>query len=356
MARGASAARTPPVWHAGARRLRMRRVSSGITSEFFLDPALLDAGQAEAGWAESWPPLGFLDLNTCPTDLTVGALPPFPVIGVGNPAHPLALWLDALVEEPISASALVRQVIRTPHAAAVAIQLLRALEGMDCEPALSLESCSYGLLQGSAEFGAWLAARPQITHPLPDGRLTVERLDSTLHITIDRPQAHNAINRTLRDQLCEAFSLADLDREIHSIKLRAAGAVFSTGGDLEEFGTTRDPATAHLIRSRTLPARMIVRRAEILEVHVQGACIGAGLEMAAFARRVTATADAWFQLPELSMGLIPGAGGCVSVPRRIGRQRAALLILSGRRINAATALRWGLVDAIEDSPGGPVGI
>jgi enoyl-CoA hydratase len=46
------------------------------------------------------------------------------------------------------------------------------------------------------------------------------------------------------------------------------------------------------------------------------------------------------------MGLIPGAGGCISIPRRIGRQRAALLALSGRRISAATALQWGLVDAI----------
>src|SRR5262249_1565768 len=115
---------------------------------------------------------------------------------------------------------------------------------------------------------------------------------------------------------------------------------------LTEFGTTRDPATAHLIRSRTLPALALSRRAGILAVHVQGACVGAGLELAAFAGRVTATSDAWFQLPELSMGLIPGAGGCVSVPRRIGRQRAALMILSGRRINASLALRWGLIDAI----------
>jgi enoyl-CoA hydratase/carnithine racemase len=87
-------------------------------------------------------------------------------------------------------------------------------------------------------------------------------------------------------------------------------------------------------------------RAGIFDVHVQGACIGAGVEIAAFAARLTATADAWFQLPELAMGLVPGAGGCVSVPRRIGRQRAALMILSGRRINAPTALRWGLIDAI----------
>jgi enoyl-CoA hydratase len=50
------------------------------------------------------------------------------------------------------------------------------------------------------------------------------------------------------------------------------------------------------------------------------------------------------------MGLLPGAGGCVSVPRRIGRQRATLMMLSGRRINAATALSWGLIDAIEEQP------
>lgn len=330
-------------------------MSSETTSDFSLEPSLLDPLRADAAWAETCPPLGLLDLNTCPTDLTVRTLPPFPVIGVGNPAHPLAVRLDALVEEPISVSALVRQVTRAPHAAAVVIQLLRALEGMDAEPALSLESCSYGLLQGSAEFGAWLAGRPPVSPASPDGRLLVERRESDLHITIDRPQAHNAINRAMRDQLWEAFSIADLDREIHSIKLRAVGAVFSTGGDLEEFGTTRDPATAHLIRSRSLPARMIVRRAQILDVHVQGACIGAGLEMAAFARRLTATPNAWFQLPELSMGLIPGAGGCVSVPRRIGRQRTALLILSGRRINANTALRWGLIDAIEGSPARPAG-
>jgi enoyl-CoA hydratase/carnithine racemase len=330
-------------------------VSAAIAPELLLDPALLHAARAGTGWTESWPPLGFLDLNTCPPDLIAGALPPFPVIGIGNPAHPLAFRLDALLEEPISVGALIRQVTRAPHAAAVAIQLLRALEGMDVEPALSLESCAYGMLQGSTEFGAWLAARPRAPTS-PQGRLTLERHDSALHITLDRREAHNAIDRHLRDQLSEAFSLAELDREIRSIKLRALGKVFSTGGDLEEFGTTRDPATAHLIRSRSLPARMIARRAQILDVHVQGACIGAGLEMAAFARRVSATSDAWFQLPELSMGLIPGAGGCVSVPRRIGRQRAALMILSGRRINATTALRWGLVDAIEDAPESPAGV
>ena len=68
--------------------------------------------------------------------------------------------------------------------------------------------------------------------------------------------------------------------------------------------------------------------------------------MPAFARQVVAAEDAFFQLPEVAMGLVPGAGGTVSIPRRIGRQRTAYLALSGLRVDAATAHRWGLIDEI----------
>jgi len=302
------------------------------------------------GWSQAtqpWQPLGFVELGACPDDVQVKSLPPFPVIGLGDPAHPLAGALDAVVEAPVSAETLIRQTMRAPRAAAVAIQLLRSLDGLPIDRALQLESMCYGLLQGSAEHAAWLALRGPVQHPAPAGRVIVERRDAVVHVVLDRPEARNAIDRRLRDQLFEAFTLAALDPDVRSIQLRALGPIFSIGGDLEEFGTTRDPATAHLIRARTLPALALAPRAGILDVHVQGACVGAGLEMAAFAGRLTAAADAWFQLPELAMGLIPGAGGCVSVPRRIGRQRAALMILSGRRINATTARRWGLIDAIE---------
>jgi hypothetical protein len=292
--------------------------------------------------------VGFVDLGACPDPARLAALPPFPLIGLGDPSHPLARALDAVVESPVSAEALIRQTMRAPHAAAVATQLLRSLEGLPIDRALQLESICYGLLQGSSEHAAWLAARPSTEAPGAAGRLRVERRAEVLEVVIDRPEAHNGIDRALRDQLFEAFTVAALDPDVRSIKLRAIGPTFSIGGDLEEFGTTRDPATAHLIRSRTLPAQALAQRAGILDVHVQGACVGAGLEMAAFAGRLTAAANAWFQLPELAMGVIPGAGGCVSVPRRIGRHRAALMILSGRRINATTAQRWGLVDAIED--------
>jgi enoyl-CoA hydratase/carnithine racemase len=317
------------------------------TKDFLVDPSL-----AWSDAASSWQPLGFVDLDACRGDLQIPDLPPFPLIGLGDRAHPLTRSLDAVVEYPVSVEVLTRQIQRAPHAAAVAVQLLRGLEGLPRERALTIESFCFALLQGSAEYRQWLDSRAPTIQPSPSGNVVVERRDSVLHIVIDRPWARNAIDRVLRDRLFEAFTVAALDPDIRCIKLRALGGAFSAGGDLTEFGTTADPATAHLIRGRTLPALALSRRAEILDVHVQGACVGAGLEMAAFAARLTGAPTAWFQLPELDMGLIPGAGGCVSVPRRIGRQRAALMILSGQRIDAETALTWGLIDAIEDLPHG----
>jgi enoyl-CoA hydratase len=311
---------------------------------FLVDPA--------QGWSNSqdvWPALAVVDLDACGREVHWDALPPFPVIGLGDPSHPLAATLDAVIEAPIDAATLIQQIERAPRAAAVTVQLLRSSEGLSYERALMLESLSYGLLQGSEEYAQWLASRPAPDRPAPAGTVIVERRDGVLYVVLNRPDARNAIDRQMRDQLHEAFTVAALDPEIRSVKLRAMGtAAFSAGGDLDEFGTTRDPATAHLIRSRTLPALALSRRPEIVDVHVQAAAIGAGVEMAAFAGRVTAAPAAWFQLPELAMGLLPGAGGCVSVPRRIGRQRATLMMLSGQRIDAQTALRWGLIDAIED--------
>ena len=83
------------------------------------------------------------------------------------------------------------------------------------------------------------------------------------------------------------------------------------------------------------------------QVHVEiDACIGAGIELPAFLERIVATGDAFFQLPEVAMGLIPGAGGTFSICRRIGRQRTAWMALTNDRIDAETARSWGLVDAL----------
>jgi enoyl-CoA hydratase/carnithine racemase len=236
-------------------------------------------------------------------------------------------------------------------AASVAVlNLLQRIDVEDLEHGLEQESLTYGMLQGSQEHADWLAQQvpPQQTHA--PGRIIVSRQADIIDIMMDRAKAHNAIDCDMRDALYNAFQLATLDQEVTAVRLHSAGKAFCIGADLSEFGTTRDPAVAHYIRQQTLPAHMILKCAHKMHVHIQGACIGAGLEMAAFAAHVTASSKAWFQLPELAFGLIPGAGGCVSVTKRIGRQRAAELILSGRRIKAATALEWGLIDAIVDNP------
>ena len=169
-----------------------------------------------------------------------------------------------------------------------------------------------------------------------------------LHLQLNRPGRRNAMSVEMRDALMEALHLVLLDESIEQVLMSGRGKCFSTGGELAEFGTAPDPASAHLVRSLALPGRLLARCAARVEVRVHGACIGSGIELPAFAGRIVASRDAWFQLPELKFGLIPGAGGCVSIARRIGRQRAAWLALSGARIDAHTALAWGLVDAIDD--------
>ena len=308
--------------------------------EWTIDASRLWPG--ETAWDA---PIAFVDLNAAREMPEVVALPPCPVIGLGDAAHPLAAMLDAVVEPPVGAELLARQVLAAPQAAAVVAQLLRLLPSLPVEAALTAESLAYAVLQGSAEHLAWRAAqRP--AGPRGPGRLLMEGDGARLVLTLDHPESGNAIDRAMRDALHEAFSLAALDAEITAIELRATGKAFSLGAELGEFGTTIDPATAHAIRARTLPARQAARCGDRLEVHVQGACVGAGLELAAWANKITATREAWFQLPELAMGVLPGAGGCVSLSRRIGRQRTALMILSGKRISARQALDWGLVDEL----------
>lgn len=130
------------------------------------------------------------------------------------------------------------------------------------------------------------------------------------------------------------------------MELTGRGRCFSVGGDLTEFGTVPDPAAGHIVRGLSVPGQFLAACADRVHAHVHGACIGSGVEFPAFAGRVTADAGAHFQLPEVGLGLNPGAGGCVGIARRIGRQRLAWLALTGKRIRAQRALEWGLVDEI----------
>lgn len=322
-------------------------LSYGARHSAGMDDAFLEPWMLHADWRDDPRPALLVDLDSWPAELAFDPLPPVPLIGVGWADQPQAAGLDMLADEDIGVALLLDRIGRNPLASATVAQLLRGLENAPLDEALTRESFAFAMLQGGEEHRAWLETRLPAP-PSPPGTVQVVRDGDTLELLLDRPHARNAIDRAMRDQLFDLFTAVALNPQIARVRLRGAGRCFSMGAELSEFGTTRDPAKAHAIRMRTLPARALIRRPDIFEAHVQGACVGSGLELAAFARRLTASPDAWFQLPETAMGILPGAGGCVSLSRRIGRQRAAALILSGKRIGAATALRWGLIDAIMD--------
>jgi enoyl-CoA hydratase/carnithine racemase len=205
------------------------------------------------------------------------------------------------------------------------------------------------MLLGGTEFGRWLAERgtPPAAPAPREPLLRLERTGGQLSITLNHPRRRNALSVALRESLLEALQLAEVDSTITEVCIDGAGPVFCSGGDLAEFGTATDLVAAYLVRLARAPWSVIDRLAGRVTVRVHGACIGAGIEMTAFAGRVVAAPTTFFVLPEVKMGLVPGAGGTVSVPRRIGRWRAAWLMLTGEALNAATALRWGLVDEID---------
>lgn len=235
-----------------------------------------------------------------------------------------------------------------PLAATVAAQVFRQTLRVTFDEALALESLAYSMLLASGEFRAWRGRSPARKRDNDDTpRVRLERTASGLVVTLARPQARNALDARLRDELVEALEFALADPEAALVVLAGEGPAFCAGGDLNEFGTADDPAVAHAIRLARSPARLMRRLGSRASASVHGPCIGAGVEIPAAAHRVIARPDAFFRLPEVTMGLIPGAGGVASIPRRIGRHRACYMTISGVELDASTALAWGLIDGVE---------
>lgn len=288
-------------------------------------------------------------------DIAVPVGLPCPVIGrVDEKTSPgLRQQIDCWVEGDRGLQQLEKNLVRAPIAAGVLVQLSRAIVMLDVPAALDVESMAYATLQSGREYRTWLQghlAAPKVSRSAPPDTppVLLQREGDVLTVTLNRPQQHNAVSVAMRDALVEAFSLAKLDTSIHRLALQGNGKCFSIGGDLDEFGEVSDPAVGHWIRGLTLPARALVQANCATTARLHGACIGAGIELPAFAGQVVAARGSFFQLPELSFGLIPGAGGSVSIQKRIGRQRFVWMVLSGCRINVEQALAWGLVDAIGD--------
>ena len=236
---------------------------------------------------------------------------------------------------------------RSPRAAVVLAALLRQTSALPTASAIAAEAAAYSTLLGGPEFHEWLASRGS-RKPSPaaeKARVDATIADGELSIRMTRRLRLNAIDSAMRAALVEAFEIAIADPQLH-VRLSGDGPCFSNGGDLREFGTTPDPATAWTVRMAQHPGWMLSQIANRTHVHMNGPCAGAGVEMAAFASRVTADPSTTFLLPELQMGLLPGAGGCVSIPRRIGRWRMLWMLLSSCTLSAKQAREWGLIDDI----------
>ena len=264
--------------------------------------------------------------------------------GSGRHEHALAL-VDAVAAGADDLDAMTDTFARAPIAAASLALHLRASERRNVPDGLVAESALYSTLQGGPEHRAWRAATPVRERPGDGIRVRVERVADQLHINLARPAVRNALDAAMRDDLLAALAVAEADPELRVV-LRGDGPTFCSGGDLDEFGSAPDPATAHVIRLQRSVGAVLHRLADRTTVHLHGPCAGSGVELAAFAARVVATPDTTVTLPELRLGLIPGAGGTVSLPARIGRHRTAWLALTAVPIDAERALDWGLVDEI----------
>ncbi len=171
--------------------------------------------------------------------------------------------------------------------------------------------------------------------------------DGVALVTLNRPEAVNAFSVQMRDDLHAALSLARDDSAVRGVIFSGAGERgFCSGADLTEFGTAPSQTIARRVRRQRdvwgLLATM--RKPSVAALH--GYCLGSGLELACLCDLRVASEDAVFGMPEVSLGLVPAAGGTQLLPRLVGPGRALELLLTGRRVGAAEALEMGLVTSV----------
>ena len=233
-----------------------------------------------------------------------------------------------------------------PLAVGVLGQVTRTNESLGLHAALLAESLAYSGLLAGGEFRAWREANPSRPTPESGSPVRIDWEDDSVVIRLDRPEVRNAYDPAMRDALTDALRAVSALPEAPALRLEGCGPDFCSGGDLSWFGAADDVMVAHAVRTARSPGLLLAGLGATARVH--GACIGAGVELPAFCARVEADPGSWFRLPEISMGLIPGAGGTVSLLARMGRHRLNWLAVSGTPLDAAKARDWGLVDALLD--------
>ncbi|WP_039028517.1 2,3-dehydroadipyl-CoA hydratase PaaF [Leclercia adecarboxylata] len=174
--------------------------------------------------------------------------------------------------------------------------------------------------------------------------LIVARHGRVLHLTLNRPAARNALNNALLGELATTLEAAATDSEISVCVIAGNERFFAAGADLNEMAEKDLPATLNDIRPQ-LWARINAFNKPLIAA-VNGYALGAGCELALLCDVVIAGENARFGLPEITLGIMPGAGGTQRLIRSVGKSLASKMVLTGESITARQALAAGLVSDI----------
>jgi len=173
----------------------------------------------------------------------------------------------------------------------------------------------------------------------------VERRENVGLITLNRPKAFNALCDTLTRELTEALDLLEADDAIGALVLTGNEKAFAAGADIKEM-KSRSFVDVYLSDFVTSSWERISRCRKPIIAAVAGYALGGGCELALMCDFILAAETARFGQPEITIGILPGAGATQRLPRLIGKSKAMDMILTGRMIDAEEAERMGLVARI----------
>lgn len=177
--------------------------------------------------------------------------------------------------------------------------------------------------------------------------LIYEKKDGIATVSLNRPEALNAYNIQMRDDLYEVLGAIRDDDEVRVGILKGAGdKAFCAGADLSEFLSAPPPVAARKIRFDRDVWRLFLSIPQPLIAALHGYVLGSGLEIALCCDMRIAAADTQFGLPEMGLGIIPAAGGTQTLPRAIGRSRALEMLLTNRWISGQQAFQFHLVNRL----------
>lgn len=177
--------------------------------------------------------------------------------------------------------------------------------------------------------------------------LRVERSDGIATLVIDRPEKLNALDRAAIAELQQAVDSIEADDTIRGVIVTGSGdRAFVAGADIREFATLTAASGLELSRRGQDLFRRIELSKKVFVAAVNGFALGGGCELALACHLRIASSGAHFGFPEVTLGLIPGYGGTVRLPRLIGRGRALEMVLTGEMVSAEDALAMGLVNRV----------